>query len=575
MKKILSVFLATCMLLTVSLAIAIPTAADSAVTNTFDANSDTPQISTVDDYIAFFNSVFVEKNDYEGKVVTMVQDITFNDTSAADWYTQSSAVKLLGTSGGWGHFKGTFDGGNHTLKGVIVEGVFRDADNPIGLFPYAAFGAAIKNLTVDGFYMCSSNTTAEPSYGNAGIGGLIGHAKGNITVDNVTLKNGTFTCTADAKGGIGAIAGTYDGQVAEQQFKITNTTVEESVKVIGNDTVYVGGIIGYVHENYLSHPTTIDVSASRIQPSGSMDSDITLKPIGSFKSGGNPTPKFSWTLKNTSTDYSKTIEMNGGEDYTNEWNKEFVASGCYGSAYVDLSSYTVTWSVDGKVTTEEYPQGAVPSYKGSTDKPMTDTHLYVFTGWSPAIAPVTTDVTYTAQYEEHEKVAVTWIVDGQTTVEYYIKGETPNYKGETNKEQDDDFVYIFKGWDKQIVAADEDATYTAVYENKAKYEITWVIDGVETKETYLAGIKPSFKGKVEKAEDEEYTYKFIGWDKEIVPADGDVVYTAQFEKTPKNPAAASDDATSDGGCGSTISIGLVSLVLVGAVGVFAVRKKED
>ena len=575
MKKILSVFLATCMLLTVSLAIAIPTAADSAVTNTFDANSEAPTISTAADYVAFFNAVYNQKNAFAGKTITMLEDVTLNDTTASDWYEQTGVTKLVATSDTWSWFEGTFDGGNHTLKGAIVEGVFR-SDVPLGLFPYAR-ETTIKNLTVDGFYICSENTFIDAGYGTAGVGGLVGIAKQNVTIDNCTLKNGTVTCIEGGKGGLGAIVGCYLSNAEEKALKLTNCTVDSTVNVVAgaNSTAYVGGMVGYVKDNYTSHTTFIDVSASKIQPNGSMDEDITLKPFGAYITGGDASPKFAWNLKNESTSTDTRIEMGGGEDYTTNWNAAMVESGCYGSAYVNLEAYTITWSVNGVVTTEEYPQGAVPSYKGSTDKPMTDTHLYVFTGWSPAIAPVTTDVTYTAQYEEHEKVAVTWIVDGQTTVEYYIKGETPNYKGETNKEQDDDFVYIFKGWDKQIVAADEDATYTAVYENKAKYEITWVIDGVETKETYLAGIKPSFKGKVEKAEDEEYTYKFIGWDKEIVPADGDVVYTAQFEKTPKNPAAASDDATSDGGCGSTISIGLVSLVLVGAVGVFAVRKKED
>ncbi|NLL94506.1 MAG: hypothetical protein GX224_01930, partial [Thermoplasmatales archaeon] len=37
---------------------------------------------------------------------------------------------------------------------------------------------------------------------------------------------------------------------------------------------------------------------------------------------------------------------------------------------------------------------------GSTDKPATAQHTYVFTGWQPEIAPVTEDATYTAQYDE-------------------------------------------------------------------------------------------------------------------------------------------------------------------------------
>ena len=243
---------------------------------------------------------------------------------------------------------------------------------------------------------------------------------------------------------------------------------------------------------------------------------------------------------------------------------------------MDLNSYTVTWDVNGVKSTEVYPQGAMPSYKGSTEKPMTDTKLYIFTGWDPELAPVTADVTYTAQYEEYDKVVVTWIVDGKETVEYYKKGDMPNYKGETLKEQDENAVYSFKGWDKEIVAAEEDVTYTAQYEVKNKYKITWVIDGKETVETYLAGVKPSYKGKPTKAEDDEYTYKFIGWDKELVAASENATYTAVFEKTAKNATTTDDSKTEEkGGCGSSISVGFVSLMVIGMAGAFAFRKKHD
>ena len=579
MKRVLATLLVISIMLAAFVSFAVPAMADEPLTDTFDPNSDNPTISTAADYIAFFNAVFNQKFDFSAKTVTMIADVTLNDTTAADWYAQAGTVKLVCTNDAWAWYKGTFDGGNHTLKGVVVEGTFRMNDVPCGIFPYAG-DATIKNLTVDGFYVCSSNTSVEASYGNGGTGALVGHAKWNVTIDNCTLKNGIVTCVAGGKGAIGAVVGAYDGQKAEQKLAITNCTVEETVSVVagaGSDVI-LGGLIGYAHENYLSHPTTIDLSASQIQPNGSMDTEITLKPFGMFKAGGSGGDnKFRWTVKNTSKNFERDFEMTGGTIYTEEFNTAVIDSKCYGSAYSALDTYTVTWSVDGVVTEEQYPQGATPSYKNSTEKPMTDTHLYVFKEWSPAIAPVTENVTYTAVYDEFAKVVVTWIVDGKTTVEYYIAGVTPNYKGETNKEQDDNYLYVFKGWDKTIVPAAEDITYTAVYESKAKYKITWVIDGKETNEVYLAGVKPSFKGKVEKAEDADYTYKFTGWDKEIVAACEDVVYTAQFEKIAKNPATETDNKSAKkGGCKSTASGGFAVLVMmIGTAGAFAVRKKKD
>lgn len=597
MKKILAVLLMLSLILAMLI---VPTAAEDAVSNTFNPNDPSPTISTADDYIAFFHSVYTEKNNYEGKTITMLHDITLNDTTAADWFANENAVRLSTTRDTWAWFNGTFDGGNHTLRGVIVEGTFRMNDVPCGIFPYA-MNATIKNLTVDGFFVCSTNTLVAPIWGQAGIGGLIGHAKKNITVDNCTLKNGYITSIEGGKGAMGALIGVYDGEMSEAERKsgktmnlsVTNTTVEESVMLIkGNSEVaYQGGLIGYAEGNFATHPTIFDLSASRIQPSGSMDEVVTLKPIGlyRFKGSDDPTMGATWTLKNVSTAFETKIEMdstvaadvdfdNDGKPWTyhactDEFNEAILNSQCYGSKYSELQSFTVTWSVNGVTTTEVYPQGALPSFKGSTDKPMTDTQLFVFTGWDPELAPVTANVTYTAKYDTFDKVKVTWSVNGVETVEYYKKGETPNFKGETLKEQDERHVYTFKGWDKEISEATEDVTYTAQYETKAKLKITWVIDGVETVETYLEGVKPSYKGKPTKAEDDDYTYKFLGWDKELVAATEDTTYTAVFDKIAKNPTSGEDEKKD--GCGSSISVGFVSLMMIGMAGAFAFRKKHD
>ena len=69
-------------------------------------------------------------------------------------------------------------------------------------------------------------------------------------------------------------------------------------------------------------------------------------------------------------------------------------------AKAEVKTYTVTWIVDGKTTTEIYNDGDTPSFKGSTNKASDGQYNYTFTGWSPSIAPVTGNVTYTAQYSK-------------------------------------------------------------------------------------------------------------------------------------------------------------------------------
>lgn len=99
------------------------------------------------------------------------------------------------------------------------------------------------------------------------------------------------------------------------------------------------------------------------------------------------------------------------------------------------------------------------------------------------------DATYTAYYEvDGELVEIGDLTLGSVTpdpVTYTIKwcnydgtvletdtateGETPVYNGATPaRAEDSQYTYTFKGWNKTVVAAVADATYTAVYEQTAK-----------------------------------------------------------------------------------------------------------
>ena len=67
---------------------------------------------------------------------------------------------------------------------------------------------------------------------------------------------------------------------------------------------------------------------------------------------------------------------------------------------------------------------------------------------------------------------------------------------------------------------------------KTGAHITWVIDGkVADEEDYLKGTMPSFKGSTDKAPDDNYRYTFTGWSPEVVVAEEDATYTAQYSET--------------------------------------------
>lgn len=66
--------------------------------------------------------------------------------------------------------------------------------------------------------------------------------------------------------------------------------------------------------------------------------------------------------------------------------------------------YTVTWDVNGTITKEKYEAGAIPEFKGTTDREGDETTTYTFIGWDSEVVAVTGDVTYTAKYTVTQQV---------------------------------------------------------------------------------------------------------------------------------------------------------------------------
>lgn len=67
---------------------------------------------------------------------------------------------------------------------------------------------------------------------------------------------------------------------------------------------------------------------------------------------------------------------------------------------------------------------------------------------------------------------------------------------------------------------------------KTGAHITWIIDGkVVAEEDYLKGTMPSFKGSTDKNPDDNYRYTFTGWSPEVVAAEEDATYKAQYSAT--------------------------------------------
>ncbi len=146
-----------------------------------------------------------------------------------------------------------------------------------------------------------------------------------------------------------------------------------------------------------------------------------------------------------------------------EWSPVVTAvSGANGTTYTytavfnqRVNSYTVTWiyekneNGDIETVTDTFNYGEMPVFNGIPVKESanTATHVWQFTGWNPALAPVTGNATYTASFTKNtDPVTVTWYIDGVANVTYGFEGEIPAYYTTPVKAETDGYKYTFAGW---------------------------------------------------------------------------------------------------------------------------------
>ena len=114
-------------------------------------------------------------------------------------------------------YKGTFDGGGHTITGLT----FTTNDEYAGLFGYLNRAGTVKNVVMEGVQITNNQI-----YGGS-IGGVVGFSCG--TIENCSVS--------------GSVSGTvYVGGVVGAQWGVSITGCSSSATVKG--MVYVGGVAG-------------------------------------------------------------------------------------------------------------------------------------------------------------------------------------------------------------------------------------------------------------------------------------------------------------------------------------------
>ncbi len=202
------------------------------------------------------------------------------------------------------------------------------------------------------------------------------------------------------------------------------------------------------------------------------------------------------------------------KNYTNKYNFEKGVTKdliLYGKTKEAVKKYTVTYIDEGQIIKkEELEEGSIISAPEVTKEGHTFIGWYEKENKYDVYEPITRDLILESKYEINKYKITFKNYDGSVLEENETKyKEKPVYKGETPKrERDEEYSYIFNGWDKELEEATKEEEYTAVYKKeKNKYTVTYINEGIEYhKETLEYG---SVITSIQEPIKEGYT--FTGW----------------------------------------------------------------
>ena len=234
------------------------------------------------------------------------------------------------------------------------------------------------------------------------------------------------------------------------------------------------------------------------------------------------TAQYTYTFKGWTPEI---VAVTGDTTYTAEFN-------------ATTNIYKVTWKNGNSVLQiKEVHYGEMPTYSGDIpQKTATAQYTYVFKGWSPEVSAVTGDTTYNAVFDAIlNEYSIIWKCDDKVLqTDKIAYGETPKFNGTTpQKEANDQYTYVFKGWSPDISEVTGDTTYNALFDTITnKYTVTWMNGDTVLQSGKVAyGENPTYTGETPtKAATAQYTYVFKGWSPAVSNVTGDATYTAVFDE---------------------------------------------
>ncbi len=189
-------------------------------------------------------------------------------------------------------------------------------------------------------------------------------------------------------------------------------------------------------------------------------------PAGGDVSYNGKTPEREADGKNTYV-FSGWVDENGDPASFTDIRSDRVFRAAYTAAQI---GYNVTFELNGETAVAEFVYGDRPICPVEAVPYVENGVEYIFDGWSPSLSLVTDDAVYTAVYKPARSVVYTvGFVDHDGTViteNAYRFGDVVAVPADPVREDDGEYTYTFKGWDKEITAVTGDTTYKAVYERK-------------------------------------------------------------------------------------------------------------
>ncbi|MCL2066312.1 MAG: hypothetical protein FWG99_02465 [Treponema sp.] len=174
------------------------------------------RIPVTGDNIQRFND-FANEPEGLSRHYVLIEDTALPEPGESNWTP-------IGTGGN--PFNGSFDGGEYTISGIVIN---NPDDDYQGMFGWIGSDGVVKNLTLD-----DCNIT-----GKDHVGGVVGYSDGG-EVTNSYFNNGTIEGTGNL---IGGVVGTNNGgEVTDSHFNDSSVTSTGTGTGTGN---IVGGVVGF------------------------------------------------------------------------------------------------------------------------------------------------------------------------------------------------------------------------------------------------------------------------------------------------------------------------------------------